>query len=364
MGNKICLNMIVKNESAVIERCLSAARPMLDAVVILDTGSTDNTVALIKAFCAKAGLPCHVPQGVFVNFEQARNLALKECLASAFDFDYVLLIDADLVLMADATPEAIKASMTANGYLVAQQGGDHRYSNVRLVKRTANPRYVGVTHEALYFDGERSGLDALWIHDFGDGGSKGDKFERDLRLLQGGVAAEPDNARYWFYLARTYGPLGRQEEAIATFEKRIQMGGWPEEVFISLDEIAKAREALKQPAAVVVGAYLQAWEFRPTRAEPLVSASRIHRERAEYHLSALYARKAVAIEMPTDILFVDVGTYRWRAQDELAIATYWTGKYSESWDLCNRLLDGGFLPDDQRARVIKNREFAMAKYAK
>jgi glycosyltransferase involved in cell wall biosynthesis len=364
MSKKICLNMIVKNESAVIERCLSAARPMLDAVVILDTGSTDNTVALIKAFCEKAGLPCHVPQGVFVNFEQARNLALKECLTSSLDFDYVLLIDADLVLMAEDVPDTIKASLTANAYLVAQQGGDSRYSNVRLVKRTANPRYVGVTHEALYYDGDRSGLDALWIQDFGDGGSKSDKFERDLRLLQGGVAAEPDNARYWFYLARTYGPLGRQEEAIATFEKRVQMGGWDEEVFISLDEIAKAREALKQPAPIVIGAYLQAWQFRPTRAEPLVSASRVHRERGEFHLSELYARQAAKTEMPTDILFVDVGTYRWRALDELAIATYWTGKYSESWDLCNSLLENGFLPPEHRARVIKNREFCMAKFAK
>jgi glycosyltransferase involved in cell wall biosynthesis len=359
----ICLNMIVKNESAVIERCLRAARPLVDAVVILDTGSTDNTVELIERFCASENLPCQVPKGVFENFEQARNLALKHCIESSLEFDYVLLIDADLILIIDGAINAIKSNLNAASYLVAQQSGDNRYSNVRLVKRDAKPHYRGVTHEALYSDGERVPLGGVWINDVGDGGSKSDKFERDLRLLLGGVAAEPNNERYWFYLARTYDPLGRFEDALATFEKRIAMGGWVEEVYVSMEEIAKIQEKLGKPAETVVAAFLRAWQFRPTRAEPLVNAARIHRVRGEYHLALLYAERATRIAMTDDILFVDVSCYTWRALDEYSIAAYWTGAYRESWDACSRLLSEGFLPVSERDRVSANRGFAMAKLA-
>jgi glycosyltransferase involved in cell wall biosynthesis len=43
----ISLCMIVKNESHVIERCLNSVKPLLDYVLIVDTGSTDNTIEVI-----------------------------------------------------------------------------------------------------------------------------------------------------------------------------------------------------------------------------------------------------------------------------------------------------------------------------
>ena len=44
---KICLTMIVRNESHIIERCLNSVKGIVDCVAICDTGSTDNTVAII-----------------------------------------------------------------------------------------------------------------------------------------------------------------------------------------------------------------------------------------------------------------------------------------------------------------------------
>ena len=48
---KICLNMIVKNESAIIIRLLESVIPLIDSYCICDTGSTDNTITLIKEYC-------------------------------------------------------------------------------------------------------------------------------------------------------------------------------------------------------------------------------------------------------------------------------------------------------------------------
>ena len=48
---KICLNMIVKNESTIIIRLLESVTPLIDSYCICDTGSTDNTITLIKEYC-------------------------------------------------------------------------------------------------------------------------------------------------------------------------------------------------------------------------------------------------------------------------------------------------------------------------
>ncbi|HBY69284.1 MAG TPA: glycosyl transferase, partial [Flavobacteriaceae bacterium] len=47
---RLCLTMIVKNESAIIKRCLDSVKQHIDYWVIFDTGSTDNTKDLIKDY--------------------------------------------------------------------------------------------------------------------------------------------------------------------------------------------------------------------------------------------------------------------------------------------------------------------------
>jgi len=84
----ICLNMIVKNESKVITRCLESIKPILDYWVILDTGSTDGTQQIIKNFMKD--IPGELHEDAFVNFEYSRNKALDFAKGKA---DYVLFID-------------------------------------------------------------------------------------------------------------------------------------------------------------------------------------------------------------------------------------------------------------------------------
>ena len=93
---KICLNMIVKNESGIIERCLASVLPWIDCYVICDTGSTDATPEVIRTFFARHGVPGEIHAIDFVHFEYARNRALELCRAAPLAFDYILLTDADM----------------------------------------------------------------------------------------------------------------------------------------------------------------------------------------------------------------------------------------------------------------------------
>jgi glycosyltransferase involved in cell wall biosynthesis len=102
LGKALCLNMIVKNETANLERCLVAVAPHISSWVIGDTGSTDGTQDFIRSFFAARNIPGELFSLSLVNFAQARNAALHRARASAMHFDYLLLADADMELLVHA----------------------------------------------------------------------------------------------------------------------------------------------------------------------------------------------------------------------------------------------------------------------
>ena len=181
------------------------------------------------------------------------------------------------------------------------------------------------------------------------------------KILEQGLLDEPTNTRYVFYLAQSYRDAQDLEKAIETYERRVAMGGWEEEVYYSLLQIAMLKERAKHPAASVVAAFHRAYEFRPSRAESLVELAAHYRRTQQWPLGEMTARTASAIPHSEDILFVDAAAYAWRALDELAVATYYTRKYEESAELNRRLLSEGKLPPTERRRVQENLDFPLKK---
>src|SRR6266404_7096622 len=100
-AGRLCLNMIVKNEAANIERCLVPAVPVISAWVICDTGSTDDTAGRIEQFFRQRSIPGERHHVSFINFEHARNEALVRARRSPLAFDYLLLADADMELVVE-----------------------------------------------------------------------------------------------------------------------------------------------------------------------------------------------------------------------------------------------------------------------
>src|SRR4051794_10432727 len=97
----LCLNMIVKNEIANIERCLQSVVDNISCWIIGDTGSTDGTQDFIRTFFAERNIPGELHSFPFHNFEQARNAALDHAYASSLEYDYILFDDADMELVVD-----------------------------------------------------------------------------------------------------------------------------------------------------------------------------------------------------------------------------------------------------------------------
>ena len=354
--------MIVRDEAAIIERCLAAAAPWIDAYAIHDTGSTDGTPEIVRSFFERHGVPGRVTHGRFDDFAQARNESLAEArdTAAAYDVDYLLLCDADMELVVEDA--AFRDSLTAAVYLLDQRAGGLHYANVRLARVDSPARYEGVTHEHLDVGStERQALDAVWFRDHADGSSRQGKFERDLALLERGLSAEPQNARYVFYQAQTLRDLGRDREAVSAYEHRVSLGGWEEEVWYSLLQVAVLRERLGDSDQAVLAAYLTAFERRPGRAETLVELARHLRERGRHELAHVFATRAVQLPPTDDLLFVLPACYGWRARDELSISSYWVGRYAESAALAQTVLTDPELPPDELPRVEQNLAFARER---
>ena len=107
---RLCLNMIVKNESKIIVRLIQSVLSIIDSYCICDTGSTDNTKELIEQTMAAAGKPGEVYIEPFKNFGYNRSHALKR--ADAWG-DYALLLDADMKLV--ITDKFSKADLKLDG---------------------------------------------------------------------------------------------------------------------------------------------------------------------------------------------------------------------------------------------------------
>src|SRR6202035_4959213 len=134
--------------------------------------------------------------------------ALDRAYASTMAYDYLLLTDADMELVVE--DGAFRDRLQAPGYRLIQRSS-LSYWNTRLVRRDAGARYHGVTHEYLDVPGGAKELRGLWYKDHASGFNRAEKFQRDINLLLKGLEQEPDNVRYWFYLAQSYRDAGQKE---------------------------------------------------------------------------------------------------------------------------------------------------------
>ena len=146
---KLCLNMIVKNESKIIERLLDSVLSIIDSVCICDTGSSDNTIEIIENFMKKHTLPGIVFSEPFQNFGYNRTVALEK--ASVYG-DYLLLLDADMKLV--VSKEFNKEKLTDEAYEIVQQNNEMRYYNTRIIKTGVGIKCVGPTHEYYHIPKE------------------------------------------------------------------------------------------------------------------------------------------------------------------------------------------------------------------
>ncbi len=366
----IGLCMIVKNEAGIIEQCLEDARPVVDYVLIEDTGSTDGTQDVVRRYLERNELHGEVFDAPWQDFGHNRTLALARMRART-DIDYALILDADdrIVPEDGFDPIAFRSSLNADLYQVWIVDHPLRYLRPQICNNRREFHYRGVLHEFITgppegFSTRRAeGLHIVRNARKGARARDPETSHADATLLEQALASETDpgmRARYLFHLGHAWRACGRLREAADAYAQRAELGGWDEEVWYARLVEARCRLSLGDEDAFRRIALL-AYNLRPHRAEPLYDLAKFHRERGQFETSALFCEAGLALPMPDkDILFIDDFIYQVGLPGEYAVAAHHSrdrARRERGAAACNRVALRRDIPVSPRSLARSNLMF-------
>jgi tetratricopeptide (TPR) repeat protein len=344
------LVMIVKDEAHGIRATLESVKAAIDHWTIVDTGSTDGTQEIVEEVLRD--LPGELHRAPFVDFATTRNLALDLAEPRA---DYQLMLSGDEILHGAVALKEFCRDASHEVYDLDIVLGETVYRSPRLTRSGAGWRYEGATHEALvkaeHCPSEK--IPGVKILHFANADAKRKRWQLDLTLLTSALATDPVNPRTWFYLAQTYECLGSYAEALELYHRRVQLGGWAEEVYEAKFRIARVLKLLGTSWPEVQQAYLEAHAFDPRRAEPLHAIAQHYYEQKNHAMTFLFAQRAAALPTPECRLFVDAEVYTVKAHDLVATSAYYLGHHEIGRAAAEKAV--AMRPNDPR--LLKNLSF-------
>lgn len=222
----LCLCMIAKDEEAFLKKCIESVRDIVDEIVIVDTGSTDNTVKLARELGADV-----YPYTWEDSFALARNYAMSKAKS-----DWLLLLDADETLEREDQEKLLSfirtttfdgAHLRIRNYTGSYSPDQYSLHNaLRLLRNNGQYQFHGAIHEQITSEnaGNLSGrfttLDVT-VHHFGyldDVVKRKDKRKRNLPLLEKQLQENPDEPFTLFNMGNEHLSLKDYQKAISYYE--------------------------------------------------------------------------------------------------------------------------------------------------
>ncbi|HHW13566.1 MAG TPA: glycosyltransferase, partial [Firmicutes bacterium] len=223
---RLSLCMIVKNEEEYLPKCLASAKPWVDEIVIVDTGSTDRTVRIAESFGARV---LHFPWTG--DFSAARN-----CSLDAATGDWIMFLDADEEIVDEDGPK-LRDLLAQPGYsgwyvnlisFVGDKPGQEAVGNVAFRLFTNHPkhRFTGRLHEqvvaAVQLNGGQIGFSNVRLNHYGYLNKptiEKNKLSRNFEILLKEVEDRPEDPFVHFNLGVEYMRQGKSEEALHSYQQ-------------------------------------------------------------------------------------------------------------------------------------------------
>ena len=217
-NQRISACLIVKDEEELLPKCLKSIKNAVDEIIIVDTGSIDNTVTIAKNFGAKVYYHSWND-----SFSEARNHCLK--YASG---DWILQIDADEELEQADIIKLKSAINNANYNAIAVaihstiKDNYHTFYNIRIFRR-GKGFYRDIIHEQVVIEGNRLSTEIRFYHHGYnlDENKMKKKWQKTTRLLQKQIEQNKFNSFAWFNLIRNYRTQELFNDGIISGEKAL-----------------------------------------------------------------------------------------------------------------------------------------------
>lgn len=390
MTRHIALVMMIKNEEKRIHVSLESVLGIVNSLVIYDTGSTDSTIDIVRAFASKNELPLHMltvaEAGEFVDYSTSRNVLLD--YADTFpEIDFLLLLDANdelrggdelrLVVEGLAMSTDQPNSRLVNCWAVLQnwvRPALEVYYNMRFLRPRTGWRYQGRIHECLMKVNENGLTEETMklpntIFLFQDRTKDDDKtakrLVRDLVVLMEDHVSNKADSRPVFYLGETNFVLGKHEDAFYYYKLRTMMSTendtliHKEEIFCSYMRLGKIAQIFKHEWSDVMKWFMAAFETIP-RAEAMVEIATYYSLKCSWPLAFTFAQLACSLGYPSSALLrVDKNVYDYERWHVLGTAGFFVNKFEEGKAGCLKAIEAGVNVDSDKA----NLEFYLAEEA-
>jgi ADP-heptose:LPS heptosyltransferase/glycosyltransferase involved in cell wall biosynthesis len=312
----IVAGMIVKNEERDLPKCLKSIARVVDSVVIVDTGSTDNTEKVAKntiynpihySHYHGASKQDETGDWKLWDFGKARNQFVEK--VEALDADWCLWMDADDILLNQEN--LLRACYWTQNqvYGLNIKSGGALWIHHRLWQTKNGVIFEGRCHEYPKMD-NLSGMnltDVVIEHDAAPGNGETSN-ARNLRILEEEFADHPTSTRCAFYLANTHSDGGRPAQAVEIYTKRIELGeGYRDEMLFAYLYKARNLRVLERKDDAIK-CLLQAIAIEPTWAEFWMELAYIYGETGQHWKSVGMAMQALNMPQPY--------TQLWREKDK------------------------------------------------
>lgn len=329
-----CLNMIVRDEAHVIERCLDSVRPLVDYVRIVDTGSTDDTVHLIRAWCLREGVDCRVTSTEWVDFATNRNEALA--LAGECGASHLILIDADEVLHINHQEVLAMRRMLAETeqamFTIPMVYGNNICTRTNITRNLPERlSYRFPIHEELVLDGEgdyhltlignpASYTDGPHVTTPQDGARSQapGRLERDLLALTKAYN-EDNNPRHLFYAGQVLrigahtssdpNLWGMVRQAYTQY-LRAMAGNYQPHCYVAALWVARIMEMEGCDPDRVIETYLRVHDFDPGRPEAMGCLACLCLDQGYKDKALEFARRVDSCRGSTNYAFLETKWYR------------------------------------------------------
>ena len=338
----ICLNMIVKNESHIIRETLVniCKYVKLDYWVISDTGSSDNTIDIIKSFFKEKEIPGEIHVNTWENFGHNRSLGLE---LSYNKTDYVFMFDADDKICGNFKLPVLKSDK----YFLTFKGNTINYKRALLVNNRKKWKFKGVLHEFLCSDepiGENTIEGDYYIFSGRTGNRNKDvnKYKKDAEILEKAFNDKNTEAdllpRYSFYLSQSYKDSGDILNAIKWYTKTLGLNGWVQEKYHSCLMLGNLhlqqgndKDALKF--------WLKTIEYDSERIEGIVKACEWGYTNSNHCLvNALYHRFHKYNHKPKDKLFLFYDLYNYHLEYYNSISSFYVNDKKSGYESCKNII--------------------------
>lgn len=345
----ICLNMIVKNESHIIEKTLENLCRYIDfdAYYISDTGSTDNTMEIIRTFFKARGIPGEIEQVEWRDFGFNRTLALQMAFQKT---DYLFIFDADdsihgnFVLPRELTHDAYQLKL----------GQTFVYLRTLIVNNRKRWRFVGVLHEYITCVDKEESSQAIHGNYYVESGRSGSrnqdpqKYIKDATVLERGyneeMAGTGDRAlaeRYAFYCAQSWMDAGPAhiDSSIEWYERVLAQNNWSQEKYYSALCLGNLyyKKGDKYNAFKY---YSKTIEYDEERIEGVAAMMEILRSDGNHVMvNALYHKFRNYNKSPQNKLFLAMDKYEDVIEYNNSISAFYISDKRSGYDCCKSIMN-------------------------